>query len=333
MDKVIHNIAVIGDGAWGTTLAIYLVNKGYRVKLWGAFPQYIQQVIRARENIKFLRGIKIPHQIKLTNDIAYALKDSDLIVLAIPSQFATNIFRQMKPFDLEEKFFLSVIKGIENKTHLRMSQIIIQEFGHVNLGVLSGPTIAMEVANGIPSTAVIASKKLSIAKKLQSVFNSNQFRIYTNSDVVGVELGGSIKNIIAIACGICDGLGFGTNTKAAILSRGLAEMARLGKALGSKTRTFSGLSGLGDLVTTCFNLQSRNRYVGQELGKGRHIKQIISSMNAVAEGVETVKAVFRLSQKHSVSMPITNEVYKLIYKRKNPLKAVTDLMTRKMKSE
>jgi glycerol-3-phosphate dehydrogenase (NAD(P)+) len=199
--------------------------------------------------------------------------------------------------------------------------------------VLSGPTIAIEVAKGIPSTAVVASNDRTVAKKVQAVFNSSSFRIYTNTDVAGVELGGSIKNIIAIACGVCDGLGFGSNTKAAILTRGLAEMARLGKALGAKHNTFSGLTGLGDLVTTCVSPRSRNRSVGEQLGRGRSMKSIMSNMEMVAEGVETVKAAYKLSRKYNVPMPITTEVYNIIHRNKKPSKAVSDLMTRKIKSE
>ena len=206
-------------------------------------------------------------------------------------------------------------------------------FKKIPFAVLSGPTIAMEVAKGIPSTAVVASKSGSLARRVQNLFNSEKFRIYTNTDVIGVELGGSIKNVIAIACGVCDGLRYGTNTKAAILTRGLAEMARLGQSLGARPKTFTGLSGLGDLVTTCFSPRSRNRTVGEQLGGGKSIKSILHHMEMVAEGVETVKAIHKLSSKHKVPMPITAAVYKIIYQKKKASSAVSDLMNRKMKSE
>jgi len=327
------NISIIGDGGWGTTIAVYLAKKGYNIKLWGPFPKYIKQIAKSRINTKFLPGIKIPSNVMLTSQLDTAVLDSEIIVLATPSQYIGKTLRKLKKCDLSKKIILSVIKGIDTEKLLRMSQVIHKELGNVHLAVLSGPTIAMEVAKDMPSTAVIASHNKKIAKMLQGIFNSKSFRIYINSDVVGVEVGGSLKNVIAIASGVCDGLGFGSNAKAAILSRGLAEMARLGKAMGAKTNTFSGLSGLGDLVTTCTSPLSRNRSVGEKLGKGKKISQITSSMSMVAEGVTTVKAVHKLGQKYKVSLPITNEVYNILYKKKKPAQAVQDLMTRKTKTE
>lgn len=336
MKHSIRNISVIGDGGWGTTLAVHLAKKNYPVKLWGSFPAYIRRVGKTRYNTKFLPGIHLPRNITTTESLAEALREGDLLVFAVPSKYAHCVLKKIRALkaDLSDKVFLSVTKGIDTSKLLRISQIIKKELGkNTDVAVLSGPTIAREVALGIPSTAVVASHNLKSAKQIQSVFNSETFRIYTNKDIVGVELGGSIKNIIAIACGVCDGLGFGSNTKAAILTRGLAEMARLGKAFGAKQRTFSGLTGLGDLVTTCVSPQSRNRSVGEQLGKGKSLKTITSRMEMVAEGIETVKAVYNLSQKHHVSMPITEEVYNIIYKRKKPSQAVSDLMKRKTKSE
>ncbi|MFA6379161.1 MAG: NAD(P)H-dependent glycerol-3-phosphate dehydrogenase [Candidatus Omnitrophota bacterium] len=326
-------IAVIGDGGWGTTLAIHLCEKGFSVKLWGAFPDYVKRVQKTRNNTKFLPDIKIPKRIQLTSNLKEAISQSDLIVLATPSQYIRSVLLEIKKCPYAKKSFLSVIKGIDNTKLIRISQLIHATLGNVPLAILSGPTIAGEVALKIPSTAVIACHNPIFAKKLQEIFNSQSFRIYTNSDMIGVELGGSIKNIIAIACGVCDGLGFGSNTKSAILCRGLAEMARLGEALGAQKHTFFGLSGLGDLATTCFSPQSRNRQVGEALGKGKTIKQILASRETVAEGVPTVKAVYKLSRKHRINMPITTEVFRIIYKKKNPRDAVKDLMTRKLKSE
>ena len=330
--KKFQHISIMGDGSWGTTLAIYLARKGYSVTLWSAFEENARAITQTGVNAKFLPGITFPPSLTVTADLKQALNLGSLIVLAVPSQYLSGVLKRF-PAALENKTYLSVIKGIDTRTLLRMSQVITHHLGYVDLAVLSGPTIAREVAEGLPTTAVIASKQASTAKQLQKVFHSENFRIYTNNDITGLEVGGSLKNIIAIACGVCDGLGFGTNTLAAILTRGLVEMARLGKAMGAKQKTFSGLAGLGDLVTTCVSPQSRNRFVGMELGKGKSIRQILASMTMVAEGVETVKAVHKLRQKYNVTMPISEEVHKIIYEGKAPQKAVNDLMTRKLKPE
>ena len=335
MSRKIQNIGVIGDGSWGTTLAVYLAKKGYSVKLWGPFPEYIRQMCRNHYNPKFLPGVRFPQGLEPIEKLDVVLNESDLIVFAIPSQYAGKILKKIGKtgVKLSKRIFLSVAKGVEKRSLRRISQIVRAELGNIPFAVLSGPTISAEVARGIPTTAVVASKNTRIAQKVQRVFNSDSFRIYTNTDVIGVELGGSIKNIIAIACGVCDGLGLGTNAKAAIVTRGLAEMARLGTALGGTAKTFSGLTGLGDLVTTCFSPQSRNRYVGEQLGSGKPIRKIVSSMEMVAEGVETVKGVYRLSQKYKVPMPITSEVYQIICRNKKPGDALADLMSRKAKAE
>jgi glycerol-3-phosphate dehydrogenase (NAD(P)+) len=226
-----------------------------------------------------------------------------------------------------------VIKGIEVGSLKRVSEVIRDELGNIKLAVLSGPTIACETVKGIPTTAVIASYDARLRNYLQNIFMTERFRIYTNEDVIGVELGGSLKNIIAIACGISDGLGFGTNTKAALLARGLVEISRLGQVMGAKAKTFSGLSGLGDLVTTCISPYSRNRFVGEQIGRGKSLTQIKSHMQMVAEGLTTTKSAYELSLKYKVDMPITREVYRVLYKNKPPLKAVNDLMARKRKEE
>ncbi len=328
------DIAVLGDGGWGTTLAITLRQKGHRVLLWGAFPDYCARLDKKRINTRFLPGVRIPRDIKITADLKEAVRGRDLIVLAIPSEYMRSVLRKLSPSDFPRKaIFLSVTKGIENRSLMRMSELIRSELGNVRLAVLSGPTIATEVVQGIPTTAVIASHDAKVRKELQHIFMTEHLRIYTNSDVVGVELGGSLKNVIAIACGISDGLGFGANTKAAILARGLAEIARLGKVMGAKIHTFSGLSGLGDLVTTCVSLHSRNRYVGEQIGKGKTWAQIKSRMQMVAEGVPTARSAYALSIKFKVETPIIREVYAVLYKNKAPLKAVKDLMTRAKKEE
>lgn len=327
-------IAILGDGGWGTTLAIILANKGYKVTLWGAFKDYSAYLDKKRVNTRFLPGIKIPGSVDITNDLEAAIKNKSIIVLAVPSQHFRNVLGLVKKLGYpKEALYLSVTKGIEIGSLDRMSEIMRAQLGKIKLAVLSGPTIAHEVALGIPTTAVVASSDKKIRKFVQDVFMTPKFRIYTNDDIIGVELGGSIKNVIAIACGISDGLGFGSNTKAAILSRGLAEISRLGVAMGAKSRTFSGISGLGDLVTTCVSAYSRNRFVGEQIGKGKKLKQVQSSMQMVAEGVPTAQSAYSLSVKYRVDMPIIKQVYQVLYKNKSPLKAVSDLMTRARKEE
>ncbi len=328
------NISVLGDGGWGTTLAILLHNKGKSVSLWGAFPKYVAYLKQKRINARFLPGIKIPSDLEITADLEKATKSKDLIVLAIPSQFMRRVLRRIKICNIARRCsFLSVTKGLETNTLMRMSEVIQEELGKIKLAVLSGPTIAYEVVRRIPTAAVVASRSKDLRMFIADLFNTDRFRIYTNKDIIGVELGGSLKNIIAIACGISDGLGFGTNAKSAVLSRGLAEISRLGIKMGAEAKTFSGISGLGDLVTTCISPLSRNRYLGEQIGKGKKLKTVMNKMKMVTEGVATTQAAFRLALKHKVDMPITKEIYLVLYKNKNPRKAVTDLMTRSLKEE
>lgn len=326
-------IAVLGDGGWGTTLAIVLNKKGFSLALWSAFKDYAIYLDKKRANPKFLPAIKIPKTIKITADLKESLNNASIIILAIPSQYLRPVLGKIKRFDLSRAIIVNVAKGIETASLKRMSEVIADELGEIKQAMLSGPTIAREVALGIPTTAVISSKDLAVAKYLQGIFNSERFRIYTNKDLIGVELGGSLKNVIAIACGISDGLGFGTNTKAALLARGLAEMTRLGKKMGANEKTLFGISGLGDLVTTCISPFSRNRFLGEQIGKGKKIKTIIKQLQMIAEGYPTTKSAYQLSEKYNVAMPITQEVYSVLYKNKNPLKAVKDLMTRERKEE
>ncbi len=329
------HITVLGDGGWGTTLAILLNRKGYSVTLWGAFADYVAELNKSRINTKFLPGIRIPREITITHDLKKAVFDKKLIILAVPSQYLRGVLKKIKRINpyWSKAIFLSVTKGIETVSLKRMSEVIREELGNIKLAVLSGPTIARELARQIPTAAVIASSDSKVRTYLQNIFMTERFRIYTNEDVIGVELGGSLKNIIAIACGISDGLGFGTNTKAAILSRGLVEMSRLGLAMDAKIKTFSGISGLGDLVTTCVSPYSRNRFVGEQIGKGKSLSRISAHMQMIAEGVPTAKSAYALSLKYKVDMPITREVYMVLYKNKSPLRAVRALMTREKKEE
>lgn len=326
-------ISIIGDGGWGTTLAILLAKRGAKVSLWGVFPEYIKFLNKKRENIKFLPGIKIPRNVQITDDLEIAFNKASLVVLAVPSQYLRQTIRKFKKYNILKFNFLSVIKGIEYKTTLRMSEVIQEELGNVKIAVLSGPNIAPEVVRGIPSACVCASSLKSLMNFVQNEFMTEKFRVYTNNDLIGVELGGALKNIIAIACGISDGLGFGSNTKAALLTRGLAEITRLGVAMGAKSKTFSGLSGMGDLVTTCLSTKSRNRSLGEELGKGKRLAYVLKRTEMVIEGVATTKSAVKLALRYGVDMPITQEVYRVLYKNKSPLQAVKDLMQRAKKKE
>jgi glycerol-3-phosphate dehydrogenase (NAD(P)+) len=326
-------VCVIGDGGWGTTLAILLQNKGYKVSVWGAFADYVRFLDKKRQNPKFLPGIRIPREILFSADIDGVIKGASLVVLAVPTHFLRGVLAKIKTRDLSGALILSAAKGIENDSLMRMSEVIEDVLGPVNLAAVSGPTISYEVARGIPTTCVVASRDTELAGQAQDVLMSEHFRVYTSSDVVGVELGGALKNVIAIACGISDGLGFGANTKAAILTRGLVEIARLGEALGARIETFSGLSGLGDLVTTCISSHGRNRRVGEQIGKGKKLKAILARMEMVAEGIKTAKSCFMLARKHKIEMPITTQVYAVLYEDKGPRLAVQELMLRAKKPE
>jgi len=331
--KKMNKIAVIGDGGWGTTLAVLLSGKGFDLSLWGAFPEYIDIVKEKRENIKFLPGIKIPKSIKITSSLEDALREKELVILAVPSQFMRSVLELLKMQDLSGKAFVSVAKGVENATLKRMSEVVFEVLGECRLAVLSGPTIALEVANGSPTTIVSASLDMEFAKEIQDIFMTDRFRVYACTDVIGVELGGSLKNIIAIAAGALDAMGYGTNAKAALLTRGLVEIVRLGVAMGSRKETFYGLSGLGDLMTTCVSQYSRNRWLGEEIGKGKKLADVLKQTDMVVEGVATAKSVHDISIKYKVDMPITAEIYKVLYENKDPKKAVHDLMTRAPKIE
>lgn len=326
-------ISVIGDGGWGTALALLLAKKGLNCVLWGVFPEYVNFLKRKRENVKFLPGIKIPSSIELTSDLEVALNKANIIILAVPAQYMRSVLKRMKKHNLRSANILSVTKGIEPKTKKRMSNVIFEELNRVRLGVLSGPNIAYEVAKGIPSASVCASKSTKFALQLQNIFMCSSFRVYTSRDLKGVEFAGAFKNIIAIACGISDGLGFGTNTKAALLTRGLAEITRLGVALGAQYKTFSGLSGMGDLVTTCMSKRSRNRWLGEELGKGKDLNTVLKKTEMVIEGVPTTKIALNLAKELKICVPITGEVYQVLFNNKSPQAALNSLMLRQRKKE
>lgn len=326
-------IAVIGDGGWGTALAVLLNRKKHRVNLWGAFPGYIRKMKGSRNNNKFLPGIIIPKKVNITDNMGDALQDVKLVIFAVPSQYMRRVVKRIKKFDTRGCIFLSVAKGLEYKSNMIMSEVIKKETGSRQVAVLSGPNIAFEVAQGIPSAAVCACSDKDTALTVQDILMGDSFRVYTSNDVLGVELAGAFKNIIAIACGISDGLGFGTNTKSALLTRGLAEITRLATAMGAQHKTFSGLSGLGDLVTTCMSERSRNRSLGELLGKGKTLKAILQKSEMVVEGITAAKIALKLAAEYKVNMPITQEVYNVLYEHKKPKSAMGSLMQRSKKNE
>jgi glycerol-3-phosphate dehydrogenase (NAD(P)+) len=326
--------AILGAGAWGTAIGLLLAqNPEHRVALWSARPATAAVLHQRRENVRLLPGVPIPPSVRLTTNIAEATTEADLLIVAIPTLHLRGTLAGVAAAIPGAKPALSLVKGIENATFRRPSEVIAEVLGPRPLAVLSGPSHAEEVARGLPTTLVAASLDLTLARWIQQRFGTERFRVYTNLDMVGVELAGALKNIIGIAAGICDGLGFGDNTKAALLTRGLAEMARLGVALGAETSTFWGLAGMGDLITTCFSRHGRNRAVGQRLGQGEKLAAILASMDMVAEGINTTRSVYERAGHMGIAMPITQEVYRVLYENKDPRAAVTDLMLREPKHE
>lgn len=327
-------ISILGDGGWGTALAILLKNKGFSVSLWGAFKENIEAIERYGENKKFLPGFKVPKTIHLASEMRSACEGADIIVIAIPSRFLREVIAKNKKILKESRAgFVSVVKGIEENSMKRMSEVIREILGNIEIASLSGPSIAPEVARGVPTAVVAASEDEIFAKRVSDIFRLERFRVYTNRDLIGVELGGALKNIIAIAAGISDGLGFGANTKAAILTRGLAEMTRLGVAMGASQDTFQGLSGLGDMITTCVSIEGRNHRFGVEIGKGVRPESLLDKSVMEIEGAWTSRAAVELGRKYNVELPITREVHAVLFENKAPLLAVNELMTREPKPE
>ena len=332
MDKK-YQVSVLGDGGWGTALALLSHRKGNPTLLWSAFSEYAKFLKEKRENQKFLPGVPLPLSMEITPDLKEAVSFGEVLILAIPTQFIRNVLHKLKEIDLSKKILVSVAKGIEKKTCLRPSEIVESILGPARLVVLSGPSHAEEVARGIPTLVVMASKDERWATQSRDALRDPRFRVYVQNDVVGAELGGALKNVIAIAAGICDGLGFGDNTKSGLLTRGLFEMAKLGIRLGANPNTFFGLSGVGDLMTTCFSQHGRNLRVGRELGRGKKIQEILSGMEMVAEGVDTAEAVVMLAGRVGVELPIMTEVYNVLFRGKDCLRAVEDLLSRDAREE
>jgi len=331
-----EKIGVIGAGSWGTSIAILLSEKGHDVSLWVYENDLSKRMIRSRVNDLYFPDFKVPDDLHITSSLENALKGNDIIVSAVPSHALRKVLKDLAPFLFENVVIVSCTKGIENNTLMIPSEImkdVLPKGLHKRLSFLSGPSFAVEAARKLPTAVSVASYERDIGLRVQSVFNTLYFRVYTNPDVIGVELGGALKNVIAIASGASDGLKYGHNTRAALITRGLREISRLGVALGANPMTFSGLSGLGDLVLTCTGELSRNRTVGYKLGQGMKLKDILSEMKMVAEGVKTSKSAYELSRKYSVEMPITEQVYKLLYEDKEPGNVVKDLMSRGLKDE
>lgn len=330
-------ITVLGAGSWGTTLAIHLSNKSYDVRLWEYFDDLAKELIRKRVNKRFLPGIRIPSSIFITSDLDEALESAGYILFAVPSHTIRNVARMVNSSpNLDSKsVIINASKGLEEKTLCRMSEVLNQELPQPAKKItgLLGPSHAEEVSRKMPTSIVVAGPDETVLQNIQKVFITESFRVYTNTDIIGVELGVSLKNTIAIAAGICDGLGFGDNTKAALITRGLAEMKRLAAGMGGREETLSGLAGIGDLIVTCTSRHSRNRYVGEQIGRGKKLREILNEMVMVAEGVKTTKAAVSLSSRVGIELPIAEQVYKVLFQRKNPKNAIRDLMIRKAKKE
>ena len=332
--KKSYKIGILGAGGWGTALSITLHDNHHFVKLWTHEDYVADEINKEHTNSIFLKGVTIPESVLATTKLS-DLKDSDLFVIAIPTQHIRSVLKSKSLSKIKDKIVLSVAKGIEKDTLMRVSEIITNtiKLPMEQYVILSGPSHAEEVARKQPTTVVAASKSLSNAKEVQSIFMTPYFRIYTTDDVIGCEIGGSLKNVIAIAAGIIDGLKLGDNTKAALITRGLAEITRLGVAIGANAITFSGLSGLGDLFVTCNSKLSRNRFVGEQIGKGKTIKEIQKSMEMIAEGIYTTESAYFLAKKYNVEVPIIEQMYHILFKGKKPSKAIEDLMTRQSKRE
>jgi glycerol-3-phosphate dehydrogenase (NAD(P)+) len=338
-----EHVTILGDGAMATVCSILLTQGGHTVTIWGAFEESIERLIQNREQARLLPGVRIPNGVSLTANDSSCFDGATMVLSAVPTQYMRGVWTRLAKFLPGNVPVVSVAKGIETSTLLCPTQIIssvlkdagfgIAQQGGTRLAALSGPNIAAELARYLPATAVVASDDQFSASRVQAAFSTQWFRVYTNTDVIGVELAGAIKNVIAIAAGILDGLSAGNNAKAALVTRGLVEITRLGMAMGARPETFQGLAGLGDLVTTCVSPEGRNRTVGERIGKGMELSQILASMDSVAEGVPTTKAVMTLARQNHVEMPIVEAVYRVLFEDKDVLHALSDLMTRDPKSE
>ena len=328
-----NKICVLGAGSWGSALALSLAKKGYDVTMWTLSQEQADKVNLTKENIDYLPGVLFPNNIILTTNIEEAVINSKLIVLAVPSQAIRSVCNQIKPFIKDNQILVDVAKGLERGSGLRLSQVCEEELPNNPYVALSGPSHAEEVARDIPTTLVVACENIDIAQEVQDIFMSPKLRVYTNPDVIGVELGGALKNIIAFGAGICDGLGYGDNTKAALMTRGIREISRLGIALGADSSTFSGLSGIGDLIVTCTSMHSRNRRAGILIGQGKSLDETLKEVKMVVEGITATEVAYDVAKKMDIDMPITSAIYSVLYEGKNANEVVVNLMMRSKKHE
>lgn len=321
-------VGVLGAGSWGTALAILLANKGINVELWSAVETEIELLRTKREHVDRLPGVILPDNIIIESDLEKACKGKELLVFAVASPFVRTTAQKAKDYIVENQIIVNVAKGIEDKTYKTLSEIIEEEIPCARVCVLSGPSHAEEVSKGIPTTCVVGARTQELAEYVQDMFMCDNFRVYSSPDVIGIELGASLKNVIALAAGIVDGLGYGDNTKAALITRGITEIARLGVSMGAKVETFAGLSGIGDLIVTCTSIHSRNRQAGYLLGKGYSLDEAIKEVNQTVEGVNSVKAALGLARKNNVLMPIVEELNKVLFEGKDAREALFDLLKR-----
>ncbi len=326
-------IAVIGSGSWGTAISVVLATNGHSVYLWSYFKEESECLARDRENKAVLPGVRFPDAIVCTPSMETAVADADLVVLASPSHTVRNVCKSLAPYLKPHQPLLNIAKGLETDTQLRLSQVIRQEIPENPIAVMSGPSHAEEVGRFLPTTNVVASEDEFLLPFVQDIFMNKVFRVYTNPDMVGVEVGGALKNVIALCAGISDGCGFGDNTKAALMTRGITEIARLGVAMGASSTTFFGLTGIGDLIVTCTSMHSRNRRAGILIGQGKSLEETLSEVKMVVEGVKTTEAAYALSQKLGISMPIVQQMYEVLFRGSDPKKAAEILMQREKKSE
>lgn len=329
----IDNIAILGTGGWGTALAVLWGSRGKEIVLWGHTPQRVQEIAVSRLNPVYLPGMEVPRNVRLTSDLADCAA-ADLIVFVTPSVALREVASCLRAALTNEKAILmSCTKGIEHGTGLRMSEILSEKFPRNPVAVLSGPNLAVEVAHGLPSATVLGCRHENLAEELQATLGSSRFRVYTSHEVVGIELGGALKNIFAIPAGVSDGFGFGDNSKAALVTRSVAELVRLGVAMGGEARTFQGLSGVGDLIATCFSPHSRNRRLGEQLGQGKNLDDIRRGMKTVAEGIPTARSAFECARKLGVETPIIDQAHAVLHEGKSPAQAMQELLGRDQKSE
>jgi glycerol-3-phosphate dehydrogenase (NAD(P)+) len=328
-----RNVTFLGGGSFGTALGILLANKGNKVSIYDRDKHVVDDININKKNDRYIKNLHIPENVTAYIDLDDAIRDANFIVLSVPSHVIRVVAKSLKGKINDDAIIISIAKGIEEKSNLRLSQVIEEELPNNKAVILSGPSHAEEVAFNIPTTVVVSSRDMEAAKKVQDLFIDRNFRVYTNDDLVGVEIGGAVKNIIALAAGVCDGIGYGDNSKAALMTRGMAEIVRIGMKLGGKAETFLGLTGMGDLIVTCTSLHSRNRKAGFLIGEGKTTDQAINEVGMVVEGIKACKAFYELKEDLNIEMPITDILYKILFQNKNPKEAVVDLMERERKNE